>query len=78
MKLQSLIQKNYYLVSRILQEKLLSWFKNLARENNYLVSRILREKIIIMTDPTVMQEKYYSIGKLKPGFQLYQAPCSPQ
>ena len=60
------------------KRKLLSWFKNLARENYYLVSRILREKVIILTDPTVMQEKYYSIGKLKPGFQLYQAPCSPQ
>ena len=59
-------------------EKLLSCFKNLARENYYLGSRILREKIIILTDPTVMQEKYYSIGKLKSGFQLYQAPCSPQ
>ena len=59
-------------------EKLLTCFKNLARENYYLGSRILREKIIILTDPTVMQEKYYSIRKLKPGFQLYQAPCSPQ
>jgi len=59
-------------------EKLLSLFKNLARENYYLVSRTLQEKIIILADPTVMQEKYYSIGKLKPGFQFYQAPCSPQ
>ena len=67
LKLQSLIQK-----------KLLSWLKNLVRSNYYPVSRILQGKIIILADPTVMQEKYYSIGKLKSGFQLYQAPCSPQ
>jgi len=30
----------------------------------------LQEKIIILADPTVVQEKYYSIGKLKAWFSV--------
>jgi len=47
----------------LILKKLLSWFKNFARENYFLVSRTLQEKIIFLADPTVVQEKYYSIGK---------------